>query len=124
MRSALVSILSVLALALVFILPAQSAAVDVLQRFEGAANTDNERFGSSFHPPDNALAVGPNHIVQMVNGVGRITDRAGNVISLFPLADFFQVPPEVQISDPRLVYDPSSARWFAIVTTFSETIGA
>jgi hypothetical protein len=74
-------------------------------------------------PPDTQIAVGPNHVFEAVNSEVRIWSRpttAPTVLydvdlgSFFGLSifDFFTV-----VSDPRVVYDPISDRWFVSCVT-------
>ncbi len=67
-------------------------------------------------PPDPWVAVGPEHVVQVVNTSMRITDRQGNVaIPDVSLADFFQLPtsPATFDSDGRVIFDSLHGRWLA-----------
>ena len=118
MRRLLALLLSLGVLGLL-ISPPPGEAITVLQQFEGAADSDNGTFGATFTPPDNGLAVGPGHVVQMVNEVGRITDKSGNVVSLFNLNTFFGHQPGFGGSDARVIYDVSSGRWYATYMNFS-----
>lgn len=78
--------------------------------FPGLDDTDNP-FG--MQPPDPQIAVGPNHLVEMTNAMGRIFNRDGSVAGTFKLRDFFQVPANMEDSDPRVIYDAASGRYFA-----------
>jgi hypothetical protein len=70
-------------------------------------------------PPDNGLAVGPNHVVEMVNSSGTIWNKSGgDPIQLFDLNKFFLVPSTYSFSDPRVLYDQLSQRWFASGVAF------
>ena len=70
-------------------------------------------------PPDNGLAVGPNYVVEMVNSSGTIWNKSGGEpIQLFDLNHFFSVPPTYSFSDPRVLYDQMSQRWFASGVAF------
>ncbi len=68
--------------------------------------------GGGFVPPDTALAVGPEHILQAVNVAIRLSDKSGkNVIvqtgeEHFGSGDFF---------DPKVHYDPASERFFIVL---------
>jgi hypothetical protein len=93
---------------------ASGAALHIVQQFEGLADSDNMPPGFTANPPDNGLAVGPSHVFQMVNDVGRITDKLGHVVSTLNLNTFFGVDPGSSGSDPRVVYDATSGRWFAV----------
>jgi len=89
------------------------------QQFEGLSQVDNvATTGAAVLPPDPNLGVGPNEIFQMVNQVGRITDKSGspNSASTFDLATFFSI--FFQGSDPRIIYDANSGRWFATYLEF------
>jgi hypothetical protein len=74
-------------------------------------------------PPDTQIAVGPNHIFEAVNSEVRIWSRPTtsptvlydvDLPSFFGvgLFDFFTI-----VSDPRVVYDPVSDRWFVSCVT-------
>jgi len=69
-------------------------------------------------PPDNGLAAGPNHVVEMVNDSGTIWDKTGSLIQLFDLNTFFDVPADYTFSDPRILYDHMTQRWFASGVAF------
>lgn len=69
-------------------------------------------------PPDTVVAAGPNHVVEMVNDSGTIWDKAGNLIQLFDLNTFFAVPTNYTFSDPRILYDQMTQRWFASGVAF------
>ena len=71
-------------------------------------------------PPDTMGAVGPNHIVEMINGSFKIYNKTtGAVISSFSLNDFWtsvvglSIPSGDRTFDPRIIFDPASGRWFA-----------
>ncbi len=98
------------ALAGVTRLGAQTAAPNILASFEGLGSTDNP-FGLT--PPDPQIAVGPDHVVSFVNITGRIFDKNGSTVSTFVLVDFFGVPPGYRDTDPKVIYDALSNRWFA-----------
>ena len=71
---------------------------------------------SGFIPPDTMGAVGPNHIVELINGRYAIYDRAGTFQSATSLDSFWSnagVGFNSFTFDPRLIYDPSSSRWYA-----------
>jgi len=89
----------------------------VKTHFEGLSNGDA---GVSVRPPDDNLAVGPNHVFQIVNGVGRISDKAGGNASTFTLRNFFLVNMSGE-ADPRVMFDALSGRWFAVYLEYSNT---
>jgi hypothetical protein len=74
-------------------------------------------------PPDTQLAVGPNHVFEAVNLRIRVWSRPTTTPTVLydtdlgtffglGLFDFFTV-----ISDPRVIYDPISDRWFVSCVT-------
>jgi hypothetical protein len=80
-------------------------------------------FGSlatMFQPPDPWIAVGPDHVVQVVNTAMRITDRQGGHIETTALGDFFGLPldPETFNFDPRVIYDSLHGRWLVTEVSF------
>ncbi len=100
--------------------PSSTLAANVLAQFDGLSNSDNGAIaGASVLPPDNGFAVGTNDVFEMVNIVGRLTDKLGGSISSFSLRSFFGLDAGFDESDPRVLYDASSGRWFAIYLQFS-----
>ena len=81
----------------------------------GRSGTDGFYFASSeatsFQPPDPWVAVGPDHVVQVVNTAMQILDRSGNLIQTASLADFFQLPFGYGNADPRVIFDSLHKRW-------------
>ncbi len=83
-------------------------------------------------PPDNGFGVGPDYIVQFVNSQGFIYDRttAHTQVDSFNLSDFFGAPvdptniTQPAYSDPRVLYDTMSGRWFAAILIFDGCGGA
>jgi len=69
-------------------------------------------------PPDPNNAVGPNHVFEMVNLAGIIYLKNGTVAkSTFPLSGFFAL--SGSMSDPQVLYDAISGRWFASIIDVS-----
>ena len=69
-------------------------------------------------PPDPNNAVGPNHVFEMVNLAGIIYLKNGTVAkSTFSLSAFFKL--SGSISDPEVLYDAISGRWFASIIDVS-----
>lgn len=63
-------------------------------------------------PPDVQLAVGPSQVVEMVNLEGKIWNKTGLALTSFTLASFFITGTDFT-SDPKVLYDNLSGRWFA-----------
>jgi hypothetical protein len=85
------------------------SSIDPAVSFTGL-NDDNTRI-----PPDTMGAVGPNHVVTMLNTQVRISDRAGtNIYSTVSLSNFWGSVGGLNFAfDPRVVYDPYNQRWVA-----------
>jgi hypothetical protein len=70
---------------------------------------------TNVNPSDNILDVGPNHVIQMINGnsgaLFTVLDKAGNTLSA-PLAmdNFFGF--SSGLGDPVVLYDALADRWF------------
>src|ERR1041385_6227108 len=99
---------------------AQVPSVTIGQNFLGSTFFVN----SSALPPDSNGVIGPRHFVEFINGsftvynktngqsVKRITDlhfwsNAGLVLST-----------DAAVTDPRVIYDPTTQRWFASMVDF------
>ena len=90
----------IVAALMVFAWPTAAFAISVLTQFEGLANSNNAVMGL---PPDNGFAAGPNHLFEMVNSSGRITDKSGTDIQTFSLDSFFAVDADFDSSDPQVI---------------------
>jgi len=64
-------------------------------------------------PPDTMGAVGPNHIMTMLNSEVKIQQKDGTFISQESLDDFWQNDSNSTF-DPILLYDKNSNRWIAV----------
>ncbi len=89
--------------------------------FIGLDSTDNP---AGLHPPDPQLAVGPNHVLEMVNITGRVFLKDGTVLSTFTLAPFFAVPSGWRDFDPKVIYDAASGRFYASYASFVDEGGS
>lgn len=71
--------------------------------------------GNTSAPPDPSMAVGPNHIVTMQNGVWAVYDKTGTMAAGFPktLNDPLSGPNHADnAGDPVVMYDREADRWF------------
>lgn len=64
-------------------------------------------------PPDTHGAVGPNHVMTMLNTQVRIQTRGGTNVSTVGLSTFWSPTGGSSPFDPRLLYDQQSGRWLA-----------
>jgi hypothetical protein len=78
-------------------------------------------------PPDPNGAIGPNHFVEFINGAVSVYDRTDgqSVLGLSDVDFWSQAGVNISavsaISDPRVIYDPTSQRWFASQVDFNST---
>src|SRR2546429_1415515 len=75
-------------------------------------------------PPDAALAVSSNHVVEFLNGRYSAFNKT-NLVLLQSMADLsfwtnagVTFSSGLDVSDPRLIFDPASQRWFASMVDF------
>jgi len=94
---------------------ASSDAVTVAPSFFGL----NEAEAGYRYPPDVQVAVGPTRVLEMVNVGGAIWTKAGRRVRTFTLATFFGATAGDRLTDPRVLYDPLSRRWFAAILDLS-----
>ncbi|MBP1704424.1 MAG: hypothetical protein H6Q36_163 [Chloroflexi bacterium] len=83
--------------------------------FAGIANADQ---ADSYEPPDPWVAVGPSHVLQVVNGLVRISSRSGAEIVTVPNWAFFGLGPAEVDADPRIVYDDYHDRWVGVLVSY------
>ncbi len=68
-----------------------------------------------FIPPDPYVAVGPNHIVAVVNSRFRILDKSGTVIKTIEGSSWYQSTlANSDPFDPKVIYDHYSNRWVMV----------
>jgi len=103
--------------------PVAPSRLSIVSAFEGLANlVDNRPIANvSAAPSDANLAVGPNHVFQIVNVVVRVSDKAGGSTSTFSLKSFFQQDNGTFGTDPSVVYDATTNRWFAVFNQSNST---
>jgi len=64
-------------------------------------------------PPDVQVAAGPNYVMELVNDLASIYIKNGTLVSTLPLTTLFNSGGA--FSDPKVLYDASSNRWFISV---------
>lgn len=82
---------------------------------------------SNFIPPDSDGAIGSSHFTEMVNGRYSVFNRTnGNRVQTKSLDQFWidaGAPPTSGTTDPRVIYDHHSGRWFAVTIDTVSTGG-
>ncbi|HME25057.1 MAG TPA: PEP-CTERM sorting domain-containing protein [Acetobacteraceae bacterium] len=87
---------------------------EIARQYQGAACSSP----CKLTPPDMGASVGPNEVVQMLNGSFTVYSRGGTVLSQTTDSSFWNsagAPSTLytNLSDPRIIYDPTTQRWFA-----------
>lgn len=73
----------------------------------------NNQFGG--FPPDPHIAVGPNHLIHVVNSTFRISDKAGNTLKTISANSWYQsVLANSGPFDPKVHYDHHANRWLMV----------
>jgi Abnormal spindle-like microcephaly-assoc'd, ASPM-SPD-2-Hydin len=70
-------------------------------------------------PPDTQLAAGPTSLLETLNDSGSVWSKTGGLVEAFDLGVFFQVPSGSYFSDPRVLYDAPTGRWFISGLSFT-----
>lgn len=104
---------------------------DLLKSFDGL-NFHDQRYANggnqfSVEPPDQGLCAGNGFVMESVNDVLAIYDKAGNkLVGPVDLNTFYGYPPAINrstgaygpsITDPTCYYDAGTQRWFQVVLT-------
>ncbi len=83
-------------------------SVFVVKEFDGMPHRNSI-------PPDPYLAVGPNHIVQVVNTYFRITDKEGNTLKEISANSWYASTLNgADPFDPKIIYDSFDNRWVMV----------
>ncbi len=91
-----------------------SIRIQIISQFEGL---NQSQYNCT--PPDTQIAVGPDHIVEMVNVSEEIWQKQGQPITIVSLYDFYSVAHSDFLSDPKIFFDSASNRWFASILDVS-----
>lgn len=111
-----------------------TAGPEAAVTFAGLNHRDNRlaNRGNQFslEPPDQALCVGPSHVLEGVNTVMRVYDKRGGAVSpTIAFNEFFGYPPAIDrrtgtfgafLTDPVCHFDQASGRFFLAVLTLDQ----
>ncbi len=80
--------------------------------------------GGGYEPPDTNIAAGLDQtgaedLLEVVNLAAGVFTSSGTPLYPFPLTSFTPNTSTDSVSDPRVLYDPASHKWFISLTTFS-----
>jgi hypothetical protein len=93
---------------------AGTSSMSIVSGFDGL----NQVQSCTCVPPDVQVAAGPSHIVEMVNLEGEIFSKVGVSNKTFTLSSFF-LSGSHSISDPKILFDALSGRWFSSLLDIS-----
>jgi hypothetical protein len=99
--------------------PPTSTQTDQVAAFGGASQaSDITQHGSDqdLAPPDTDIAAGPTDIVETVNSTIDVFSRTGAPLGSNDLNTFLSVFGGYYSSDPRVVFDAGSQRWWLTIT--------
>ncbi len=84
----------------------------VLKNFQGIPDQGG-------FPPDPILAVGPNHVMALVNSSFRIYDKNGTILKSISAQTWFNsIAPASSPNDPQIIYDHFANRWVMLWMTY------
>jgi len=75
--------------------------------------------GQAAEPPDTMMAAGPTELIETVNSNASIWTKTGTRVALADLNKTLPMPAGFTFSDPRILYDAISGRWFFTGLGFS-----
>ena len=75
-------------------------------------------YHQDIQPPDTQLAAGPTNLAEADNDTLSIWSKSGALLASSDLNAFFDVAAGYDFSDPRLLYDAESSRWFLTGLSF------
>jgi hypothetical protein len=95
--------------------PLVATQTDVLAAFSGASQANDitgQGGDQGVAPPDTDVAVGPADVVDTVNSTIEVRSRTGALLGSNDLNVFLSVFSGYYSTDPRIIYDASSQRWW------------
>src|SRR5579884_3761892 len=92
---------------------ATGSPVAVLTQFAGLDRaSERNAYGIDAEPPDTQVAVGAGRVVEAVNSIIEVYDESGVAQESFDLRPLLGVTGSAYVTDPSLLFDPASSRWF------------
>jgi hypothetical protein len=108
-------------------LSASSASPDAVPSLQRGVAFEGLRFDlrlNPWSPPDVQIAVGDDHVVEMVNLQVGVWSKDGAPLGASDLHAFFLGGPDDLVGDPKVRYDAASGRWFASAFRINTTGGS
>ena len=94
-------------------LPIATPPTDALAQFAGISQGLD---GQNIAPPDTDMAAGPTDLLETANSALYVLSRSGALLGAIGLDTFMNVTPGYYSSDPRVIYDAASQRYWLTIT--------
>ena len=113
--------------AAIFLTTAMARGQTIITNFAVLNFNDANALGNGFTPPDTMGCAGTNQFVEFINGCFAVYNKAGVRQSLVTDSNFWAsagIAPAILaagLSNPRIIYDAGSGRWFASEITVDNT---
>jgi len=75
--------------------------------------------GGGYEPPDTTVGAGSTFLLEAVNALGTVYNRSGSALVTLNTPACTTNSSTDAVSDPRVLFDTASGRWFISTTTFS-----
>lgn len=102
-------------------------SINVQSQWRGLGLVDGIALGQGFIPPDMGGGAGPTHIMQFVNGIFAYYTKDGKRVGPVRTGDAFWAAAGASafnirngLSDPRVIYDAASGRYFVCMITVAQ----
>src|SRR5215472_8164584 len=102
-------------------IPVQAAGFPLVNRTQQIGWFGGDQ---NVEPPDTQIAAGVSFLTAMDNDAGTIWHKDATLVARFDLNVFFGVQSGFFLSDPRVLYDVASGRWFASATAFNRSFNS
>lgn len=80
--------------------------------------------GGGYEPPDTTVGAGSTFVVEAVNAFGTVYGTSGQPLANLNTTACTTNSSTDSVSDPRVLFDAASGRWFISTTTFSPIVDA
>lgn len=89
--------------------------LNIISAAEIKDTNSSTKYARLINPPDVTLAVGKNHIAQIVHSMIEIWDKTGVHLQNSSLHHLFNISRNHYVTDPKIFYDNTAGHWFATI---------
>lgn len=97
----------------------KGAVFDAPWSISGWAGLDQSLDKVAASPPDPWIAVSGSYVIQSVNSLARVSDRAGNELLTIPMWALFGLDIDEHDADPRILWDAVHGRWVGVLMSYT-----